>query len=376
VLLGQASVSATLTGLTTGGRGFFDPGAGFTRPQVSVGCGVTVTGVTVDSPSQASLTLDTTAATDTGPCNVTFTNPDGQTASASVLGFEHAPVAVDDSFSAVQDSVLHGSSVLANDSDPDGDSLTASKASNPAHGTVSVNVDGTFTYTPAAGYSGPDSFTYAVSDGTLQDTGTVSISVTTDHAPVAVDDAYVVAQDTVLHGSSVLANDTDADSDPLTAAKATDPAHGTVTVNPDGTFTYTPSAGYSGPDFFTYTVSDGALQDTGMVSIAVTPSLPVIQPPPLPGPPAPVTPPPASVTKLTLHAKKLKGRPLRVRISGAGPTGARVRVVVLRGKKRTARKTVTVVTSRWKVTISLKRHGRYRIKATAGSQHAAITKRL
>jgi VCBS repeat-containing protein len=270
-LTGQASVDVTLTGTTTGGRGFFDPGPGFNRPAVSAGCGVDVTAVTVDSPSQATLTLDTTAATN-APCDVTFTNPDGQSANSAVKLLERPPAATDDSGSVVHDSVLNGSSVLANDSDPDGDSLTAAKASDPAHGTVTVNANGTYTYTPAAGYIGPDSFTYTASDGTLQDTGTVSITVTAtgNHAPVAVDDAYSVAQDTVLNGSSLLANDTDADGDTLTAAKATDPSHGTVTVNSDGTFTYTPAAGYVGPDSFTYTVSDGALQDTGTASITVT----------------------------------------------------------------------------------------------------------
>jgi VCBS repeat-containing protein len=270
-LTGQASVDVTLTGTTTGGRGFFDPGPGFNRPAVSAGCGVDVTAVTVDSPSQATLTLDTTAATN-APCDVTFTNPDGQSANSAVKLLERPPAATDDSGSVVHDSVLNGSSVLANDSDPDGDSLTAAKASDPAHGTVTVNANGTYTYTPAAGYIGPDSFTYTASDGTLQDTGTVSITVTAtgNHAPVAVDDAYSVAQDTVLNGSSLLANDTDADGDTLTAAKATDPGHGSVTVNADGTFTYMPAAGYVGPDSFTYTVSDGALQDTGAASITVT----------------------------------------------------------------------------------------------------------
>jgi VCBS repeat-containing protein len=270
-LTGQASVGVTLTGATTGGRGFFDPGAGFTRPDVTAGCGVDVTAVTVNSPNQATLTLDTTAATN-APCSITFTNPDGQAASASVNVLERAPTAVDDTGSVAQDSVLNGASVLSNDGDPDGDALTAARASDPSHGTVSVNADGTFTYTPAAGYTGPDSFTYTASDGTLQDTGTVSITVTavTNHPPVAVDDAYSVPQDSVLNGSSVLANDSDPDSDPLTAAKASNPSHGTVTMNADGTFTYTPAAGYSGPDSFTYTASDGTLQDTGTVSITVS----------------------------------------------------------------------------------------------------------
>jgi hypothetical protein len=176
-LTGQPSVAVTLTGSTAGGLGFFDPGAGFTRPQVAAGCGVAVTAVTVDSPSQASLTLDTTAATD-APCDLTFTNPDGQGANAAVKLLERPPQATDDSGSVAQGGVLNGPSVLTNDSDPDDDALTAAKASDPAHGAVTVNPNGTFIYTPAGAYSGPDSFTYTVSDGALQDTGTASITVT------------------------------------------------------------------------------------------------------------------------------------------------------------------------------------------------------
>src|SRR5204862_2572681 len=89
---GQASASVTLTGTTTGGRGFFDPGTGFNRPDATAGCGVDVTAVTVTSPSQATLTLDTTAATN-APCSLTFTNPDGQSATASVNLPERPPAA-------------------------------------------------------------------------------------------------------------------------------------------------------------------------------------------------------------------------------------------------------------------------------------------
>jgi VCBS repeat-containing protein len=385
-LAGQPSVPVTLTGTTSDGRGFFDPGPAFTRPQVTAGCGVLVTAVAVNSPSQASLTLDTRAATN-APCVLTFTNPDGQVASAPVNLLERAPQAVDDVRSVAPDAVLNASSVLANDSDPDGDALTAAKASDPAHGAVTVNTDGTFTYTPAAGYTGPDAFTYTASDGTLQDTGTVSITVSavSNHAPVATDDAYSVAQDTVLNGSSVLANDSDPDGDALTAAKASDPAHGAVTVNTDGTFTYTPAAGYSGPDAFTYTVSDGTLQDTGTVSITVTAAQlqqqqlppPVTQQQPLPDLSNPGTLP-APITKLTLKLKKLKPRngKLRLQASGRGPKGAKVRVVLRRGKRWITARTVKVVKGRWRVVFRVRRHGRYRVTATSGAQRVSARKRL
>jgi hypothetical protein len=373
--VGQASASVTLTGTTTGGRGFFDPGAGFTRPDVTAGCGVSVTAIAVTSPSQASLTLDTTAATN-APCSLTFTNPDGQSANASVNLLERAPVATDDSGSVAQNGSLNGSSVLANDSDPDGDALAAAKAGDPGHGTVTVNADGTYTYIPASGYSGPDAFTYTVSDGSLQDTGTVSITVTTavNHAPVAVDDAYSVAQDSVLNGSSVLANDSDPDGDALTAAKATNPSHGTVTVNANGTFTYTPAAGYSGPDAFTYTVSDGSLQDTGIVSIAVTPAFQ--QQPTLPDMSNPGTPP-AQITKLTLSLKRLKRQhgKFRLRASGTGPVGV-VRLVLRRGTKIVASRRVTVTSSTYRVVFRFRRHGRYRVSATAALQRVTARKRF
>jgi VCBS repeat-containing protein len=378
---GQASASVTLTGTTTGGRGFFDPGPGFNRPGLTAGCGVDVTAVTVNSPSQASLMLDTTAATN-APCSLTFTNPDGQSATASVNLLERAPTAVDDTGSAAQDSVLNGSSVLANDSDPDGDALTAAKASDPAHGTVSVNANGTFTYAPAAGYTGPDSFTYTASDGALQDTGTVSITVTAvNHAPVTVGDAYSDAQDTVLSGVSVLANESDPDGDPLTAAKASDPSHGAVTMNADGKFTYTPVAGYSGPDGFTYTASDGTLQTIGTVSIAVTPVAQQQQPPitqqPLPDMSTPGAQQP-QITKLTIRLKQLKKRhgKRRLQASGAGPAGAAVRVALRRNGKWIGLRTVKATNGRWRVVFRFKRRGRYRVVATSGQQRASANKRI
>src|SRR5207248_11514836 len=85
-------------------------------------------------------------------------------------------------------------------------------------------------------------------------------AVEANHAPVAVNDAYTTPQNTALTktaATGVLANDTDADADTLTAAKTADPAHGVVSLASDGSFTYTPTSGYAGPDAFKYKANDG-----------------------------------------------------------------------------------------------------------------------
>jgi VCBS repeat-containing protein len=95
-----------------------------------------------------------------------------------------------------------------------------------------------------------------------------------DRAPVAANDAYAVNEDTPLNVAApgVLGNDSDPDGNPITAVKVSDPAHGTVTLNADGSFTYTPAANYNGPDAFTYHATDGTLPSaTGTVAITVNP---------------------------------------------------------------------------------------------------------
>jgi Big-like domain-containing protein len=95
-----------------------------------------------------------------------------------------------------------------------------------------------------------------------------------DRPPMAVSDAYAVNEDALLNvgAPGVLGNDSDPDGNPITAAKVGDPAHGTVALNADGSFTYTPAANYYGPDAFTYQASDGTLRSgTATVSIAVNP---------------------------------------------------------------------------------------------------------
>jgi VCBS repeat-containing protein len=167
--------------------------------------------------------------------------------------------------------------------------LTATSPTTPSHGNLTLNADGSFTYTPTAGYNGPDSFTYKVSDGTTT-TGpaTVNLQVVANNAtPAAVNDTYQVVQGNTLtvsgialgptefstSGSNgVLANDTDADTTAqLTAAVVANPTHGALTLNADGTFVYTPQTSFVGSDTFTYRVSDGVHQsNTATVTINVT----------------------------------------------------------------------------------------------------------
>jgi hypothetical protein len=156
--------------------------------------------------------------------------------------------------------------VLANDTDADGDALTAGGVTQPANGAVVLAADGSFTYTPKAGFSGTDTFTYTASDGTAASAKT-TVTITVEEgeqppvntAPVAGEDAYeaVEGQPLVLPAPGVLANDTDADGDVLRAIGATQPVNGTVTLATDGSLTYTPDAGFTGKDVFTYRADDG-----------------------------------------------------------------------------------------------------------------------
>ena len=125
------------------------------------------------------------------------------------------------------------------------------------HGTVVNNGDGTVTYTPDANYHGPDSYSYTVTSGGVTETTTVTITVNPVIDLTAADDSATTAEDSPIT-ASVAGNDSTTSGGVLSYAKTTDPTHGTVTVNPDGSYTYTPSADYNGPDSFTYTVTDAS----------------------------------------------------------------------------------------------------------------------
>jgi VCBS repeat-containing protein len=219
-----------------------------------------------------------------GTDSFTYTASDGVATSApatvtiTVTSVNDAPVALPDAYNLNEDTplVIAAAGVLANDTDVDGDTLTANLVTGATHGVVVLNSNGSFTYTPAANYNGVDTFTYAANDGTansLPTTVTLTIAPVND-APVAVNDAYTVAEDTplaILPPAGVLANDTDADGDPLTAAIGVAPLHGTVALAANGSFVYTPNANFNGTDTFTYTAHDATSTSTpATVTITVT----------------------------------------------------------------------------------------------------------
>ena len=189
----------------------------------------------------------------------------------------HPPNARDDAFDVDEDMSLVRN-VLLNDSDPDGDQLTAAIRTGPSHGLVSLAPHGLFSYTPSRNYFGEDSFTYTASDGELTDWATVTITVhAVNDPPSATDDAYATTQDTTLTVTppGVLGNDSDAEGTGLTAVKLTDPANGTVAVAADGSLVYAPGLDFVGVDSFIYAASDGLLSDAATVTITVTERMPV-----------------------------------------------------------------------------------------------------
>ena len=259
---------------------------------IAVGTPVTivvggVTEGTVSLGGDGQLTF-TPAPGYSGPATFTYTVDDGHggTSTATVnVAVDHPPVATPDTVSTDFGSPVT-IPVLANDTDPDGDPLSITQVGGQpiavgtpvtivvggvTEGTVTLGGDGQLTFTPAPGYSGPATFPYTVSDG-HGGTATGTVTVNVDHPPVATPDTVSTdfgAPVTI----PVLANDTDADGDPLTitqvngiAITAGGPAvtvvvggvtEGTVTLGTDGQLTFTPANGYTGPATFPYTVTDG-----------------------------------------------------------------------------------------------------------------------
>ncbi len=198
------------------------------------------------------------------------------TVTINVLSTNRAPLAGDETYSTSEDTALTVTlpGVLLNDSDADGDLLSVLKVAGPAHGTLTLNADGTFVYTPAANFNGTDRFTYVANDGAVNSSiATVTINVgAVNDAPVATADSYTTTEDSTLTSTiSILSNDSDVDVDALTIVKVLDPTHGTLSLNPDGTFNYTPAANYAGADSFSYFVTDGSLNSSTVnVNITVT----------------------------------------------------------------------------------------------------------
>ncbi|EGR2285436.1 tandem-95 repeat protein [Vibrio parahaemolyticus] len=209
-----------------------------------------------------------------GKETITFTakDPIGESVSQTV-NFTVAPVAdiVADNAAVVEDTATI-IKVLGNDTFEGDDKVVSLDTNNgPANGTVSVNPDGSVTYTPNDNYHGADSFTYIVTSGGVSESTTVNVDVTPENdAPVAKDDTAITDEDTPVT-IDVLPNDTDVDGDKLSVESASVPKEqGTVEVV-NGKLVFTPAENFNGDAEITYTVTDGELTDEAKVTVTVNP---------------------------------------------------------------------------------------------------------
>ncbi|MGC8711298.1 MAG: Ig-like domain-containing protein, partial [Leptodesmis sp.] len=257
----------------------------------------TLTANLVSQPANGSLSLSPNGsfvyipnANFQGTDTFTYTASDGQatsntaTVSISVRSVS-TPVAVSDTYRAATNGTLTVSQlngVLTNDTDPNvsGNARTATIVTGPVSGLATLNPDGSFIYRPNPNFQGVDTFVYRFSDGlTVSNAATVTISVAPNTPPVANPDRYTIATGstlTVIPTQGILLNDTDADPGTvLTATLNTTTQNGTLSFNSNGTFRYTPNAGFSGLDSFTYQASDGiALSNptTATITVAAAPT--------------------------------------------------------------------------------------------------------
>jgi len=237
---------------------------------------VTLTAAILEQPANGTVVMATDGSFTYTPTNTEFRGTDTFTYEAenstgdksigtvSVV-VNTTPVVVDDSYNVDEDTVLvvqAATGLLANDTDPDGDTITAKVSVAPTSGELALGDDGSFTYTPVADFNGDVTFTYIVDDGALpsaEATVTITVAAVNDD-PVAVADTYDAVEEQELGVSiaaGILSNDTDVDGDTLTAALVDGTTNGTLSMSADGSFVYTPIADFSGSDSFTYTVTDG-----------------------------------------------------------------------------------------------------------------------
>ena len=199
--------------------------------------------------------------------SLTVTDDGGLTGSdsttATIAAANVAPVANDNSYATDEDTLLNVGppGVLGNDTDADGDLLTAVLVADVSNGTLALNANGDFSYTPNLNFNGSDSFTYLANDGVDNSLTAATVTITVNainDAPVANDDAATTPFETPVT-IDVLANDVDIDGDTLVVNSFNATSVNGAAVSCTTTCTYTPVAGFSGDDTFTYDATDGAL---------------------------------------------------------------------------------------------------------------------
>jgi VCBS repeat-containing protein len=215
-----------------------------------------------------------------GADSFTYTANDGAvsntaTVTINVSSVNDTPVALADTYSTNEDATLTVTipGVLTNDSDADLDPLSAVLVTNVSNGSLSLASDGSFVYTPNLNFNGTDSFTYKANDGTV-DSSTVTVTITVNSVndtPVALADTYSTNEDATLTVTipGVLTNDSDVEFNPLTAVLVSTTTNGTVTLNPNGSFTYVPNPNFFGTDSFTYSADDGSVNSLP-VTVTIT----------------------------------------------------------------------------------------------------------
>lgn len=179
------------------------------------------------------------------------------------------PTAGDDTASTQEDSSV-SIAVLGNDTDPEGQIVSLVSASQPSHGTVSVDTaNGSVTYVPTADFHGSDTFTYIITDGNGGiDSAVVTITVVgVNDLPVADADSATTDEDSTVV-IDILAGDVDVDGDSLAITSVTSPSNGSVTIQ-NGAAVYSPNANFFGTDAFTYIISDGQ-GGTASASVSIT----------------------------------------------------------------------------------------------------------
>ncbi|MDA2895523.1 cadherin-like domain-containing protein, partial [Mycolicibacterium sp. BiH015] len=203
------------------------------------------------------------------------------TVTLNVTPVNDPPTAVNDSKTINSNSAytFTAAELVSNDTDVENSSLSVHSVSGATNGTVVLNANGTVTFTPTAGYRGSASFTYKVKDTAGAVSNAAIVAITVNAVPVAVNDTKTLSEDTprTFTVADLLWNDTDPDKpggDVLSFHSVSAAVNGTVTLNTDGTITFTPTTNYNGTASFTYKVKDtaGAISaNSATVTLNVTP---------------------------------------------------------------------------------------------------------
>ena len=232
-------------------------GAVGSPPPMSLGAGASQSGTSSPSGDQSAPTgIMSGPAPSTQRTSPNTSTTSLQTATFTTLTVTNSPPVADDDHVSLNEDASATFDVLANDSDPDGDTIFITDVTQGGNGTVSFTANDV-TYTANSGYWGPDQFSYTIDDGNGgMDTASVYVTVVSvNHAPVATDDNVSTDEDTSAT-FDVLANDSDHDHDPLFITDVTQGANGEVDFT-DTDVSYTPYADFWGTDQFSYTINDG-----------------------------------------------------------------------------------------------------------------------